>query len=222
MENKSKNGILIFLLVISIIVIGIMSFFIYKLYTDKLAENDKVTELNNKVTELKRNQSSSEYTVSNSVDNTDKNDNNTSSIVDNKKEYYSLKDIVGNYKWETTDKDGNTFEINLCLSNDGTFGCFYEVGGETGSYSIEGNTITLNEIFLHSGGVGLEVVKSQKTFTINEDGSLTTKDIKRGAPSMPESVTMKKVSSDFSDFDIRNNIKGSYGTGPEHVVTFDY
>lgn len=226
MKKTSKVFLCIIILLV-VVVIGVGGWFL----VDSLNKsNNKISELENLVNNSsKRDQASSNNTERendstnvNTIEKLNSEDiSTTNNDVNSTKKYYSMKDISGKYSWETT-YYGDTYGVNLFLANDGTFGCFYEVGGITGSYSIDGNTIVLNEIFGHGGGVGLDVVKSKKTFTINEDGTLTTKDLKSAAPYVPESVTMKKISSDISDFDIRVSIKGSYGSGPEHSVTFNY
>ncbi len=55
-EKKEKKGIKIsfstFFLILAIIIIFIMSYFIYKFYSEKMMENDKVANLNSKVSNL--------------------------------------------------------------------------------------------------------------------------------------------------------------------------
>lgn len=123
-------------------------------------------------------------------------------------EIYSYSNMKGIYEWKNEDDIG----IQLILSEDGTFAYYFEVGGITGNYTLVDNTIILNEIFKHGGGMGLVVTKGEKKLTINKDNSITGNFSSEDYPYVPSSITMKKNTSSIDDnFDIRRQIQSSLG-----------
>lgn len=213
--KKTTGVILVLIIVLLIGVIGVGGYFFIKGNNDT---SKQIGELTNEVANLGKNaENTSNITATNTTTTTSTSNQTTVSNVQSNK---TMNDVAGNYKYEIKDNSGYSFGANLYLANDGTFGCFFEAGGITGSYSLEGNTITLNVIFSHEGGVGLNLVKEKKVLTIKEDGSLETKDIH--VHEAPETIVLKKVSNNTSEFDIRTNIRGSIGTGPEYYFNYNY
>ena len=204
--KKSTGAILVLIIIILLGVIGVGGYFFIQKNNDT---NKEIGDLKNIVTNLKK-------SAENAANNQEADDIQTDTTTAK-----TMKEISVQYTYEVEDEDGNTRVTNLYLANDGTFGYFGEVGGNTGSYAIEGDKVILNVIFSHGGGVGLNVVKEQKTLTINEDESLETNDLFVNEND-PETITLKKVSNSISNFDIRTNIRGSIGTGPEYSITYNY
>lgn len=211
MEEKKtiKISMSTFFLIIAIIAICVMGFFIYKLNDEKTTVTEQVSELKNKVTLLENNKVGTKEEVVQSTKTTNEiSKNNMENAIDNTKKSYSYSDIKGEYEW----KNENDLGVQLTLSEDGTFGYYFEVGGITGNYTIVDNTIILNEIFAHGGGVGLAVTKGQKKLTINSDNSITGNFSDDDYSYVPSSITLKKnTSSTASNFDIRGQMKSSLG-----------
>lgn len=221
--KKSTGVILVLIIVLLLGVIGVGSYFFIKGNNDT---NKEIGELKNEVANLGK-------TTENTSNNTTTNDvqtNNTATSTTNQttssdtQSTKTMKDVAGEYRYETKDSNGETYTTRLLLVNDGTFGCLYDLGSETGSYSIDGNKITLNVLFYHGTGIGLEMVKTTKTLIITSEGTLITKDINPLGVNLKsqDDITMNKVSNATSDFDIRNNIRGSIGSGPEYHFKYNY
>lgn len=219
--KKSTGVILVLIIVLLLGVIGVGGYFFIKGNNDT---DKEIGELKNEVANLGKNtENTSNNQVTNDVqtNTTDTTPISSQTTTSNAQLTKTMNEIAGKYTCEIKDDSGYTWATNLYLADDGTFGCFGETGGNTGSYSIEGNKIILNVIFSHEGGVGLNLVKEQKTLILKEDGSLETKDIYVHEKA-PKTITLKKVSNSASDFDIRTNIRGSIGTGPEYYFTYNY
>lgn len=212
MEEKKVITISLssFFLIIAIIAICVMGFFIYKLNNEKTTATKQVRELNSKVTLLESNKvETKEEVIQSSKATNEITKNNAENTINNTAKSYSYSDVKGEYEW----KNENDFGVQLILSEDGTFGYYFEVGGITGNYTIVDNTIILNEIFVHGGGLGLVVTKGEKKLTINKDNSITGNFSNENHSYVPSSITMKKTTS-FIDgnFDIRKQIQSSLGT----------
>lgn len=206
--KKSTGAILIIIIILLLGAIGVLGYFFIKGNSDFTKQ---IGELKNEVANIGNNSGTKENNIATNVTPTE---NKTASVKTN-------KDVAGNYKYEIKDDNGYVFGANLFLAEDGTFGCFYDVGGQTGSYEIDKDTIVLNVIFTHGGGIGLDIDKQNKTLIIKEDGSLETKDIKVSSDNS-ESIILTKISNDTSGFNIRDNIKSSIGSGPEYQFNYNY
>lgn len=216
-EKKSiKISLSTFFLIIAIIIIIIMGFIIYNLNNKQTISTVLKNEQDNKTTISESNKVESEnlQTAETTNEITKSNEKNTI------KHSYSYSDITGVYEW----KDESELGVTLVLSEDGTFGYYFEVGGITGNYTIVDNTIILNEIFSHGGGVGLVVTKGEKKLTINNNNSITGDFSNKNYTYVPSSITMKKTKNSIDNtFDIREQIKSSLGTNlNNNILEFNY
>lgn len=118
MEEKSiKISLLTFFLIITLIIIAVMAFFMYKIYNDKNTESKKVTELQAQISNLNK-------TVNNyqeKINTDDKKQTNAVNTSDVKYEI-SIKDEI--YAIIKATKDGKTitkeFKMDSVISDTGT------------------------------------------------------------------------------------------------------
>lgn len=207
-----------FLLIIAIIIIIIMGFFIYNSNNKQTILTEFKNEPNSKSAISENNTVESNKETLQTSETT--NEITKSTEKNTTKQTYSYNDIKGIYAW----KDENDLGVKLVLSEDGTFGYYFEVGGITGNYTIVDNTIILNEIFSHGGGLGLVVTKGEKKLTINNNNSITGDFSNTNYTYVPSSITMKKTNNSIDNtFNIREQIKSSLGTNLNtDILEFNY
>lgn len=126
MEEKKaiKISFSTFFLIITIIAIGIMGFFIYKLNYDKTKATAQVNELSNRVSLLES--TKKEPTIIEKTNtNAEITKNNSDSVVDNTKSAYSYDNIKGLYKYNKKLNADSTAQYELCLLDNGTFSYHY-------------------------------------------------------------------------------------------------
>lgn len=201
--------IFVIIAIITIITICIMGLYIYNSNNEKVTVAEKVRELNSKVTLLESN----ELQSSNATNEITK--NNVENTIDSTKKVYSYSDIKGEYEGEREDGPG----VSLVLFEDGTFNYWIENFVTSGNYIIVDNTIILNEIFEHGGGVGLDVIKGEKKLAINDDTSIMGNFLN----SENSPIILKKTaSSTDGNLDIREHMKSSLGNDYNDLLEFKY
>ena len=155
MEKKDTSKT-VAIIILVLLVLGLGGYVVYNKYTVK----EDTTELQSQIKSL------------NQQIETLKNGQTTNTINDGN------VNLVGEYKYETTDStNGMVLKIIIDFMGDGTY---YKKESNTiatityGTYKVDGNTITLNQIFKHdnelaSGG------KNSKTYTyqLNDDNTIT-------------------------------------------------
>lgn len=213
MEEKKaiKISFSTFFLIITIIAIGIMGFFIYKLNYDKTKATAQVNELSNRVSLLestKKEPTSIEKTNTNA----EITKNNSDSVVDNTKSAYSYDNIKGLYKYNKKLNADSTAQYELCLLDNGTFSYHYMTEFDHalwGNYIIVNDEIILNQLFTTESDVGIHAVEEGKIkLKINSDGTITDTNellnVEAKYKKLFKEIKLEK-SSNKDDFDVLNN-----------------
>ena len=159
MDKKEpiKVSLATFFLIISIIVIIIMGYFMYKL-------NNRVVLLESYKNESNEKTNTSTETVKDSTERFDS----------NIKKNYLYSEIKGKYECSKSYSDGSSF-YELTLYENGTFKYLILFEGSTtliGNYIIVDDEVRLNEMFIMGGGVGLNATSETLTLKINSDGTI--------------------------------------------------
>lgn len=159
MDKKEpiKVSLATFFLIISIIVIIIMGYFMYKL-------NNRVVLLESYKNEFNEKTNTSTETVKDSTERFDS----------NIKKNYLYSEIKGKYECSKSYSDGSSF-YELTLYENGTFKYLILFEGSTtliGNYIIVDDEVRLNEMFIMGGGVGLNATSETLTLKINSDGTI--------------------------------------------------
>lgn len=213
MEEKKaiKISFSTFFLIITIIAIGIMGFFIYKLNYDKTKATAQVNELSNRVSLLestKKEPTSIEKTNTNA----EITKNNSDSVVDNTKSAYSYDNIKGLYKYNKKLNADSTAQYELCLLDNGTFSYHYMTEFDhalCGNYIIVNDEIILNQLFTTESDVGIHAIEEGKIkLKINSDGTITDTNellnVEAKYKKLFKEIKLEK-SSNKDDIDVLNN-----------------
>lgn len=187
MEGKkcTKISISTFLLIITIIALGVMGFFLYKINDEKAKATEQVSELNNQVTSLENSVSSLQKTIE-EKSNTNQTSTTSTNVTETKKEdvqyktntsFSSLSGIyVGDAKVEPgTTPDGET-EVKLYLYENGSFLYNDSPGlgsGHVGYYTFNDNNLILHEVLACGNDIGRTITSDTITLKINSDNSIT-------------------------------------------------
>ena len=213
MEEKKaiKISFSTFFLIITIIAIGIMGFFIYKLNYDKTKATEQVNELSNRVSLLES--TKKEPTI---IEKTNSNaeitKNNSDSVVDNTKSAYSYDNIKGLYKYNKKLNADSTAQYELCLLDNGTFSYHYMTEFDHalwGNYIIVNDEIILNQLFTTESDVGIHAIEEGKIkLKINSDGTITDTNellnVEAKYKKLFKEIKLEK-SSNKDDIDVLNN-----------------
>lgn len=213
MEEKKaiKISFSTFFLIITIIAIGIMGFFIYKLNDDKAKATEQVNELSNRVSLLESTEK--EPTI---IEKTNTNaeiaKNSSDSVVDNTKRAYSYDNIKGLYKYNKKLNADTTAQYELCLLDNGTFSYHYmtEIDHALwGNYIIVNDEIILNQLFTTESDVGIHAIEEGKIkLKINSDGTITDTNellkVEEQYKKLFKEIKLEK-SSNKDDIDVLNN-----------------
>lgn len=110
-KNNIRINLVTVFLIISLIIIVIMGFFIYKLYNDRKIANGKLSDLNNEVARLENIVDDLQSTSS--KDNTTSNTNEDDKSIDTNNYVFELNSknkytIVTDYRWKTMQNDGGS------------------------------------------------------------------------------------------------------------------
>ena len=213
MEEKKamKISFLTFFLIITIIAIGIMGFFIYKLNYDKTKATAQVNELSNRVSLLES--TKKEPTIIEKTNtNAEITKNNSDSVVDNTKSAYSYDNIKGLYKYNKKLNADSTAQYELCLLDNGTFSYHYMTEFDHalwGNYIIVNDEIILNQLFTTESDVGIHAVEEGKIkLKINSDGTITDTNellnVEAKYKKLFKEIKLEK-SSNKDDIDVLNN-----------------
>lgn len=213
MEEKKaiKISFSTFFLIITIIAIGIMGFFIYKLNYDKTKATEQVNELSNRVSLLES--TKKEPTIIEKTNtNAEITKNNSDSVVDNTKSAYSYDNIKGLYKYNKKLNADSTAQYELCLLDNGTFSYHYMTEFDHalwGNYIIVNDEIILNQLFTTESDVGIHAIEEGKIkLKINSDGTITDTNellnVEAKYKKLFKEIKLEK-SSNKDDFDVLNN-----------------
>lgn len=213
MEEKKaiKINFSTFFLIITIIAIGIMGFFIYKLNYDKTKATAQVNELSNRVSLLES--TKKEPTIIEKTNtNAEITKNNSDSVVDNTKSAYSYDNIKGLYKYNKKLNADSTAQYELCLLDNGTFSYHYMTEFDHalwGNYIIVNDEIILNQLFTTESDVGIHAVEEGKIkLKINSDGTITDTNellnVEAKYKKLFKEIKLEK-SSNKDDIDVLNN-----------------
>lgn len=213
MEEKKaiKISFSTFFLIITIIAIGIMGFFIYKLNYDKTKATAQVNELSNRVSLLES--TKKEPTIIEKTNtNAEITKNNSDSVVDNTKSAYSYDNIKGLYKYNKKLNADSTAQYELCLLDNGTFSYHYMTEFDHalwGNYIIVNDEIILNQLFTTESDVGIHAIEEGKIkLKINSDGTITDTNellnVEAKYKKLFKEIKLEK-SSNKDDFDVLNN-----------------
>ena len=213
MEEKKaiKISFSTFFLIITIIAIGIMGFFIYKLNYDKTKATAQVNELSNRVSLLES--TKKEPTIIEKTNtNAEITKNNSDSVVDNTKSAYSYDNIKGLYKYNRKLNADSTAQYELCLLDNGTFSYHYMTEFDHalwGNYIIVNDEIILNQLFTTESDVGIHAIEEGKIkLKINSDGTITDTNellnVEAKYKKLFKEIKLEK-SSNKDDFDVLNN-----------------
>ncbi len=142
MEKKEqiKVSLSTFFLIIAIIVIAVMGYFMYKLYNEKIATEEKVKSLNNQVNSLQEKINSISNIINSNVTNKNtsgKEVNNSSTSKKSNEEKYDIEitpdDVSSVYtEWQNTGHDMNVFK----KFNEKYIGKLIKVTGSVDYYEI--------------------------------------------------------------------------------------
>ena len=187
MEEKkcTKVSVSTFLLIITIIALGVMGFFLYKINDEKTKATEQVSELNNQVKTLENSVNSLQKTIE-ETSNTNKTATISTNVTETKKEdvqyktntsFSSLSGIyVGDAKVEPgTTPDGET-EVKLYLYENGSFVYNDSPGlgsGHVGYYTFNDNNLILHEVLACGNDIGRTITSDTITLKINSDNSIT-------------------------------------------------
>lgn len=213
MEEKKaiKISFSTFFLIITIIAIGIMGFFIYKLNYDKTKATAQVNELSNRVSLLES--TKKEPTIIEKTNtNAEITKNNSDSVVDNNKSAYSYDNIKGLYKYNKKLNADSTAQYELCLLDNGTFSYHYMTEFDHalwGNYIIVNDEIILNQLFTTESDVGIHAIEEGKIkLKINSDGTITDTNellnVEAKYKMLFKEIKLEK-SSNKDDIDVLNN-----------------
>ena len=213
MEEKKAINISFstFFLIITIIAIGIMGFFIYKLNYDKTKATAQVNELSNRVSLLES--TKKEPTIIEKTNtNAEITKNNSDSVVDNNKSAYSYDNIKGLYKYNKKLNADSTAQYELCLLDNGTFSYHYMTEFDHalwGNYIIVNDEIILNQLFTTESDVGIHAIEEGKIkLKINSDGTITDTNellnVEAKYKKLFKEIKLEK-SSNKDDIDVLNN-----------------
>lgn len=213
MEEKKaiKISFSTFFLIITIIAIGIMGFFIYKLNYDKTKATAQVNELSNRVSLLES--TKKEPTIIEKTNtNAEITKNNSDSVVDNNKSAYSYDNIKGLYKYNKKLNADSTAQYELCLLDNGTFSYHYMTEFDHalwGNYIIVNDEIILNQLFTTESDVGIHAIEEGKIkLKINSDGTITDTNellnVEAKYRKLFKEIKLEK-SSNKDDIDVLNN-----------------
>jgi len=213
MEEKKaiKISFSTFFLIITIIAIGIMGFFIYKLNYDKTKATAQVNELSNRVSLLES--TKKEPTIIEKTNtNAEITKNNSDSVVDNTKSAYSYDNIKGLYKYNKKLNADSTAQYELCLLDNGTFSYHYMTEFDHalwGNYIIVNDEIILNQLFTTESDVGIHAIEEGKIkLKINSDGTITDTNellnVEAKYKKLFKEIKLEK-SSNKDDIDVLNN-----------------
>ena len=213
MEEKKaiKISFSTFFLIITIIAIGIMGFFIYKLNYDKKKATAQVNELSNRVSLLES--TKKEPTIIEKTNtNAEITKNNSDSVVDNNKSAYSYDNIKGLYKYNKKLNADSTAQYELCLLDNGTFSYHYMTEFDHalwGNYIIVNDEIILNQLFTTESDVGIHAIEEGKIkLKINSDGTITDTNellnVEAKYKKLFKEIKLEK-SSNKDDIDVLNN-----------------
>lgn len=213
MEEKKamKISFSTFFLIITIIAIGIMGFFIYKLNYDKTKATAQVNELSNRVSLLES--TKKEPTIIEKTNtNAEITKNNSDSVVDNTKSAYSYDNIKGLYKYNRKLNADSTAQYELCLLDNGTFSYHYMTEFDHalwGNYIIVNDEIILNQLFTTESDVGIHAIEEGKIkLKINSDGTITDTNellnVEAKYKKLFKEIKLEK-SSNKDDIDVLNN-----------------
>lgn len=213
MEEKKaiKISFSTFFLIITIIAIGIMGFFIYKLNYDKTKATAQVNELSNRVSLLES--TKKEPTIIEKTNtNAEITKSNSDSVVDNNKSAYSYDNIKGLYKYNKKLNADSTAQYELCLLDNGTFSYHYMTEFDHalwGNYIIVNDEIILNQLFTTESDVGIHAIEEGKIkLKINSDGTITDTNellnVEAKYKKLFKEIKLEK-SSNKDDIDVLNN-----------------
>lgn len=213
MEEKKaiKISFSTFFLIITIIAIGIMGFFIYKLNYDKTKATAQVNELSNRVSLLES--TKKEPTIIEKTNtNAEITKNNSDSVVDNNKSAYSYDNIKGLYKYNKKLNADSTAQYELCLLDNGTFSYHYMTEFDHalwGNYIIVNDEIILNQLFTTESDVGIHAIEEGKIkLKINSDGTITDTNellnVEEQYKKLFKEIKLEK-SSNKDDIEVLNN-----------------
>lgn len=213
MEEKKaiKISFSTFFLIITIIAIGIMGFFIYKLNYDKTKATAQVNELSNRVSLLES--TKKEPTIIEKTNtNAEITKNNSDSVVDNNKSAYLYDNIKGLYKYNKKLNADSTAQYELCLLDNGTFSYHYMTEFDHalwGNYIIVNDEIILNQLFTTESDVGIHAIEEGKIkLKINSDGTITDTNellnVEAKYKKLFKEIKLEK-SSNKDDIDVLNN-----------------
>ena len=213
MEEKKaiKISFSTFFLIITIIAIGIMGFFIYKLNYDKTKATAQVNELSNRVSLLES--TKKEPTIIEKTNtNAEITKNNSDSVVDNNKSAYSYDNIKGLYKYNKKLNADSTAQYELCLLDNGTFSYRYMTEFDhalLGNYIIVNDEIILNQLFTTESDVGIHAIEEGKIkLKINSDGTITDTNellnVEAKYKKLFKEIKLEKSSNKY-DIDVLNN-----------------
>lgn len=213
MEEKKaiKISFSTFFLIITIIAIGIMGFFIYKLNYDKTKATEQVNELSNRVSLLESTKKESTI-IEKTNTNAEITKNNSDSVVDNTKSAYSYDNIKGLYKYNKKLNADSTAQYELCLLHNGTFSYHYMTEFDHalwGNYIIVNDEIILNQLFTTESDVGIHAIEEGKIkLKINSDGTITDTNellnVEAKYKKLFKEIKLEK-SSNKDDIDVLNN-----------------
>ena len=213
MEEKKaiKISFSTFFLIITIIAIGIMGFFIYKLNYDKTKATEQVNELSNRVSLLESSKKESTI-IEKTNTNAEITKNNSDSVVDNTKSAYSYDNIKGLYKYNKKLNADSTAQYELCLLHNGTFSYHYMTEFDHalwGNYIIVNDEIILNQLFTTESDVGIHAIEEGKIkLKINSDGTITDTNellnVEAKYKKLFKEIKLEK-SSNKDDIDVLNN-----------------
>lgn len=128
------------------------------------------------------------------------------------------KDIKGVYEFEQKieNLDNESLYCILALYENGTF--HYEHGsfansGEYGNYTIDGNTIILNNWFRHGSDVGAYAITGETRLKMNDDGTISdstdyfSEDIKNNNWNVKDvNIKLTRASKDKEDEILKVNV----------------
>lgn len=213
MEEKKaiKISFSTFFLIITIIAIGIMGFFIYKLNYDKTKATEQVNELSNRVSLLES--TKKEPTIIEKTNtNAEITKNNSDSVVDNTKSAFSYDNVKWLYKYNKKLNADSTAQYELCLLDNGTFSYHYMTEFDHalwGNYIIVNDEIILNQLFTTESDVGIHAIEEGKIkLKINSDGTITDTNellnVEAKYKKLFKEIKLEK-SSNKDDIDVLNN-----------------
>ena len=182
-EKKSiKISLSTFLLIITIIALGIMGVFLYKINYEKSKSTEQVSELNNQVKTLENSVSSLQKIIE-ETPNTNKTTTSTNETENKKEDEQSKNSIsfstlsgiyVGDVE-EGINLDGAT-KVKLYLYENGSYDYENNPGLDSGSmgyYTFSDNELVLHEVLACGNDIGRTITSNTITLQINKDNSIT-------------------------------------------------